>query len=120
MNKSVRVNVIWISAFHLPKCQRRESGNHYRDRVMRPLLFQTNLIPGVCYKGLNIKMHKVWRNLSVCVCVCDSLLIIFCMSKWDSSGKTTYEDRRDQNCACFIYWMWKLLAEFPQLFPAFL
>lgn len=53
MNKSACVNVIWISAFHLSKCQSRREGIIIGNWMMRPLLFQTNIL-GFFYGGPDI------------------------------------------------------------------
>ena len=63
MNKSSWVNVIWISAFHLLKCQSRSEGVIMGNWMMRPLLFQTNLLPGICQGAATIKFKETYHLL---------------------------------------------------------
>lgn len=69
MNKSARVNVIWICAFHLPKCQSRKRGSHYSERVMRLLCFFSR-------QTFSLASAATWNPLLLFSVV--MLLIIFC------------------------------------------
>lgn len=72
MNKSACVNVIWICAFHLPKCQRRSEGVITGSRVTRPMLFQINLFPGL--RCASTQIHGTGKNVCLFV-VCLPLLV---------------------------------------------
>lgn len=91
MNKSACVNVIWISAFHLSKCQSRREGIIIGNWVMRPLLFQTNLLLGFIYEGPEIYIYNIFTAL---------ILLITCF--WsagvlESSGQQSWEHDRSNN-----------------------
>lgn len=74
MNKSACVNVIWICAFHLPKCQRRSEGVITGSRAMRPLLFQINLFPGLHCGEPSAQIHGIRKNVCLFV-ICLPLLV---------------------------------------------
>lgn len=56
-NKSVRVNVIWTSAFHLLKCQNMREGV-ITEEGSRGSFFPSKTPPGLCFEGHNIHMQS--------------------------------------------------------------